>query len=82
MGSAGCFDGGHYARSSVRNGLRASSVGRVDLPFGDWDTLLDSIRLLLDRFPPGTPVYPGHGPPTTLGQERATNPFLRELAAR
>ena len=61
--------------------LFANSVGRVDLPFGDWDTLLDSIRLLLQRFPPETPVYPGHGPPTTLGDELAGNPFLADLRA-
>jgi hydroxyacylglutathione hydrolase len=61
--------------------LFAGSVGRVDLPFGDWDTLLDSIRSLLDRFPPETVVYSGHGPPTTLGDELARNPFLAELRA-
>src|SRR5437763_5781004 len=61
--------------------LFAGSVGRVDLPGGDWETLLDSIRSLLDRFPPETVVYPGHGPTTTLGQELASNPFLRELRA-
>jgi hydroxyacylglutathione hydrolase len=61
--------------------LFAGSVGRVDLPGGDWETLLDSIRLLLDRFPPETVVYPGHGPATTLGRELASNPFLRELRA-
>ena len=61
--------------------LFAGSVGRTDLPFADWDTLVDSIRTLLDRFPPETVVYPGHGPPTTLGTERARNPFLAELRA-
>jgi glyoxylase-like metal-dependent hydrolase (beta-lactamase superfamily II) len=61
--------------------LFAGSVGRTDLPFADWDTLVDSIRALLDRFPPETVVYPGHGPPTTLGAERARNPFLAELRA-
>ena len=59
--------------------LFAGSVGRVDLSGGDWDTLLDSVRDLLDRFPPETVVYPGHGPATTLGRELQTNPFLREL---
>ncbi len=59
--------------------LFAGSVGRVDLSGGDWDTLLDSVRGLLDRFPPETIVYPGHGPATTLGRELQTNPFLREL---
>ena len=61
--------------------LFAGSVGRTDLPFADWDTLLESIRTLLDRFPPETVVYPGHGPPTTLAAERARNPFLAELRA-
>ena len=61
--------------------LFAGSVGRTDLPFADWDTLVDSIRALLDRFPPETVVFPGHGPPTTLGAERARNPFLAELRA-
>jgi hydroxyacylglutathione hydrolase len=61
--------------------LFAGSVGRTDLPFADWGTLLDSIRLLLDRFPPETAVYSGHGPPTTLGDELARNPFLGELRA-
>jgi glyoxylase-like metal-dependent hydrolase (beta-lactamase superfamily II) len=59
--------------------LFAGSVGRVDLPFGDWDALLDSIRLLAERFPPETVVHPGHGPSTTLGAELARNPFLGEL---
>ena len=61
--------------------LFAGSVGRTDLPFGDWDALLGSIRLLLERYPPETAVYPGHGPPTTLGDELARNPFLAELRA-
>ena len=61
--------------------LFAGSVGRVDLPGGDWDTLLDSLRALLDRLPPETIVYPGHGPATTHGRELETNPFLRELRA-
>ena len=61
--------------------LFAGSVGRTDIPFSDWDTLVESIRTLLERFPPETVVYPGHGPPTTLGAERALNPFLAELRA-
>jgi glyoxylase-like metal-dependent hydrolase (beta-lactamase superfamily II) len=59
--------------------LFAGSVGRVDLEGGDWDTLIASVRGLLERFPPDTVVYPGHGPATTLGRELQTNPFLREL---
>jgi hydroxyacylglutathione hydrolase len=61
--------------------LFAGSVGRVDLEGGDWETLLASVRALLDRFPPETVVYPGHGPATTLGRELASNPLLRELRA-
>jgi glyoxylase-like metal-dependent hydrolase (beta-lactamase superfamily II) len=61
--------------------LFAGSVGRADLPGADWGTLLDSIRLLVARFPPETVVYPGHGPATTLGAELAANPFLAELRA-
>jgi glyoxylase-like metal-dependent hydrolase (beta-lactamase superfamily II) len=61
--------------------LFAGSVGRVDLPGADWDTLLDSVRMLAERFPPTTVVHPGHGPDTTLGVELARNPFLAELRA-
>jgi glyoxylase-like metal-dependent hydrolase (beta-lactamase superfamily II) len=61
--------------------LFANSVGRVDLPGGDWDTLLESVRTLADRFPADTVIYPGHGPQTTLGDELARNPFLAELRA-
>jgi len=60
--------------------LFEGSVGRVDLPGGDWPTLLASIESLVDEFAPETTVYPGHMGITTLGRERATNPFLRELA--
>ena len=60
--------------------LFRGSVGRVDLPGGDWPTLLESIRGLLDGHPDETTVYPGHMGITTLGAERASNPFLAELA--
>ena len=60
--------------------LFQGSVGRTDLPFGDWPTLLASIGELLERFPDETGVYPGHMGVTTLGAERKSNPFLRELA--
>jgi hydroxyacylglutathione hydrolase len=59
----------------------AGSVGRTDLPGADWETLVESIRKLADRFPPETVVYSGHGPETTLGAELARNPFLAELRA-
>ena len=62
--------------------LFQGSVGRVDLPGGDWATLLASIETLVSAYPAETTVYPGHMGLTTLGRERATNPFLRELAER
>jgi glyoxylase-like metal-dependent hydrolase (beta-lactamase superfamily II) len=61
--------------------LFAGSVGRTDLPGADWGTLLESIRSLVDAYPPETVVYPGHGPATTLGDELARNPFLADLRA-
>jgi len=59
--------------------LFAGSVGRTDLSGGDWQALIDSIQRLLGRFGLDATVYPGHGEPTTLGRELATNPFLGEL---
>jgi hydroxyacylglutathione hydrolase len=72
-----------YADLSLFSGdvLFAGSVGRTDLPMADWETLLESIRTLIDRFPRETVVYSGHGPPTTLADELARNPFLAELRA-
>ena len=61
--------------------LFAGSVGRTDLPGADWETLVDSLRMLTERFPPETRVYSGHGPPTTLGAELDRNPFLAPLRA-
>jgi glyoxylase-like metal-dependent hydrolase (beta-lactamase superfamily II) len=60
----------------VGDTLFAGSIGRTDLPGGDHDTLLRSIRDVLLRFPDDTVVHPGHGPDTTIGDERRTNPFL------
>ncbi len=60
--------------------LFESSVGRTDLPGGDHDVLMASIAALLDAYPPETTVLPGHMGTTTLGRERATNPFLRSHA--
>jgi hydroxyacylglutathione hydrolase len=62
--------------------LFQGSVGRVDLPGGDWPTLERSIGGLLRSFAPETVVYPGHMGVTTLGRERDTNPFLAELRER
>ena len=62
--------------------LFAGSIGRTDLPGGDGPTLMGSIAELVALFPPETTVYPGHMGITTLGREQASNPFLREIAAR
>jgi len=62
--------------------LFEGSVGRVDLPGGDWGVLERSIGTLLERFPPNTVVYPGHMGATTLGRELESNPFLQELRAK
>ncbi len=73
----------YYADGCLFSGdvLFAGSVGRTDLPGADWDTLVESIRTLAGRYPPGTIVFSGHGPETTLGAELARNPFLAELRA-
>jgi len=73
----------YYTDEALFSGdvLFAGSVGRTDLPRASWDTLVESIRALVDRFPPETVVYSGHGPPTTLGAELSRNPFLAELRA-
>ena len=59
--------------------LFAGSVGRTDLPGGDWETLLESIRRELLPLPPETRAFPGHGPATTIGAEKLQNPYLRGL---
>jgi glyoxylase-like metal-dependent hydrolase (beta-lactamase superfamily II) len=59
--------------------LFQGSIGRTDLPGGDYGTLMATITALLDAYPDETKVFPGHMGITTLGTERATNPFLREL---
>jgi glyoxylase-like metal-dependent hydrolase (beta-lactamase superfamily II) len=71
----------YHADEAIFSGdvLFAGSVGRVDLPGADWDTLVETLRALTERFPPETVVYSGHGPPTTLGTELARNPFLAPL---
>jgi glyoxylase-like metal-dependent hydrolase (beta-lactamase superfamily II) len=62
--------------------LFAGSVGRTDLSGGDSVALLGSIRKLFNRLGPETVVYPGHGEPTTLGAEQASNPYLGSLRER
>jgi hydroxyacylglutathione hydrolase len=74
-------DAGDGPRLFAGDLVFAGSIGRVDLPGGSLDQMLDSIA---DRFlslPDETAVLPGHGPTTTVGRERAGNPFLRELVA-
>jgi len=63
----------------VGDTLFAGSIGRTDLPGGDHATLLRSIRTVLFAFGDDAVVYPGHGPKTTIGEERRTNPFLAGL---
>jgi hydroxyacylglutathione hydrolase len=62
--------------------LFQGSVGRTDLPGGDHATLMASIAMLLERFDDEAAVYPGHMGLTTLGRERASNPFLQDLSPR
>jgi hydroxyacylglutathione hydrolase len=61
--------------------LFAGSVGRVDLPGGSWDAMLGSLRDVVLPLDDDTVVLPGHGPTTTIGRERATNPYLAEAAS-
>ncbi len=61
----------------VGDTLFAGSIGRTDLPGGDHETLLRSIRDVLFAYPDDTVVHPGHGPDTTIGREKISNPFLR-----
>jgi hydroxyacylglutathione hydrolase len=60
----------------VGDTLFAGAIGRTDLPGGDYQTLIASIRNVLFPFGDDAVVYPGHGPSTTIGKERQTNPFL------
>jgi hydroxyacylglutathione hydrolase len=73
----------YFAQGDLFSGdvLFAGSVGRTDLPGGDWGVLLASISSLLDAYPAETVVHPGHGPETTLAAELVRNPFLGDLRA-
>jgi hydroxyacylglutathione hydrolase len=68
--------GGSGADLFVGDTLFAGSIGRTDLPGGDYATLIRSIRDVLFGFGDDARVYPGHGPMTSIGAERRTNPFL------
>jgi glyoxylase-like metal-dependent hydrolase (beta-lactamase superfamily II) len=65
----------------VGDTLFAGSIGRTDLPGGNYETLLGAITGTLFTFPDESIVYSGHGPETTIGRERATNPFVLEYLA-
>lgn len=69
----------HEATQTVIGGdvLFQRSIGRTDLPGGDYETLIQSIRTKLFTLPDTVTVYPGHGPSTTIGEEKKLNPFLR-----
>jgi len=67
---------GHAHELFVGDTLFSGSIGRTDLPGGDYETLMRSIRGVLFGFPDETPVHAGHGPSTSIGQEKRTNPFL------
>ena len=66
---------GHTRTLIVGDTLFAGSIGRTDLPGGNYDTLINAIRTVLFAFPDDAIAYPGHGEPTTIGRERRTNPF-------
>ena len=76
-----CLDVGREGERArtlfVGDTLFVGSIGRTDLPGGDFDTLLASIRNVLFSYPDDTVVYAGHGEPTTIGREKRTNPFLK-----
>lgn len=75
-GSVSLWVDGEPPRVFTGDALFAGSIGRTDLPGGNLEQLLDSIRRELLSLPDTTVVYPGHGPTTTIGHERRTNPFL------
>ena len=78
-GSVSVYLAGNDARLFSGDTLFKDSIGRTDLWGGDREEILNSLRKLLRRFPDETPVFPGHGPPTAIGQERESNPFLHGL---
>jgi len=67
----------HYVLTG--DSLFAGSIGRTDLPGGDYDQLVDSLKNVIMVLPPDTEVYPGHGPATTIATEFNTNPFLEPI---
>jgi len=78
-GSLSLYLPGEQERIFAGDTLFQGSIGRTDLWGGSYDEILRSIKNTLLRFPDSTPVFPGHGPATTIGEERESNPFLRGL---
>lgn len=78
-GSVSLYLPGDGQRIFSGDTLFRESIGRTDLWGGDTEQILRSIHDVLLRFPDETPVFPGHGPSTTIGQEREHNPFLRRM---
>ncbi|MFH0759464.1 MAG: MBL fold metallo-hydrolase [Bacteroidota bacterium] len=78
MGSLAFYsrDGGFVITGDA---LFRGSIGRTDLPGGDYNTLINSINNRLLVLPPETVVFPGHGPSSTIGEETGSNPFLRTI---
>ena len=74
MGGICLYTKGHLFAGDT---LFAGSIGRTDLPGGDYDTLISSIKTKLLGLPDDTIVYTGHGPETSIGNEKRINPFLR-----
>ena len=81
-GSLSLHLSGEHQRILSGDTLFQGSIGRTDLWGGSLDEILQSIRNRLLIFPDPTPVFPGHGEPTTIGEERECNPFLREIRGR
>lgn len=78
-GSVSLYLPGNDQRIFSGDTLFKGSIGRTDLWGGDYPQILRSIQMKLLRFKDDMPVFPGHGPSTTLGEERENNPFLRGL---
>jgi glyoxylase-like metal-dependent hydrolase (beta-lactamase superfamily II) len=72
------FYSAEFHAAFVGDAIFAGSVGRTDLPGGDWAQLENSIRRQIYTLPPDTILYPGHGPTTTVAEERATNMFVHD----
>jgi glyoxylase-like metal-dependent hydrolase (beta-lactamase superfamily II) len=81
-GSLSLHMAGENQRILSGDTLFQGSIGRTDLWGGSWDEILRSIRERLLIFPDQTPVFPGHGAPTTIGDERESNPFLQQISGK